>query len=789
MSFNEKLSYTEHVVTTPTTDFAIGFADYGLPSDTINVFVDDVLATEAGYTVTRKNNMVVELQPAVSAGVVRLQRATNLDASFYRFTAGAKFVAANIDANFNQILHSQQETRDGFNKLASDVYPLVDGLEDALEKADAASKAAQEAAEAAEEASQATRSASQVTDKSGLTQQEVNDQQLVINTGVNELLHNILDYKVEGDVNFTEAFQRAASAIASKGKGVLYIPYNNGIPYIIGKQSWVSGQAVKFERVFTIDETVNVSSILIKSDNAVLKWADGLKFGAFDPVTGSPIANGGVDQNKAAGIGYAFNLIGCKTVAVVGSLEIDGNDVNMIKGGLFGDRGTQCTHYGFRCIYSDSIYIENLYTHHHCLDGLYLGGKRYETIDDMYKRGSSRTYNNIRSLYNGRNNLTIAGGMNHNFFGGSFSYAGKSVFRSNPASGCDAEAEQGMIRNVNFYGTHFIDNDGSQFVADSGDSAGITFYNAIIIGGSGSLWINKPYVSFIGGIISCYIEKTYNSDVGRTVFDNVRITDDPLVNPYAANYTVNNMIYPYNSVFNRCTIDLYKWGVQSTSGFESYIDSSITVNGSWNGIIGSFLGTTKNLVFIDNRTVKSAKTIQITTGKHSGMLIKSTDTSISGLQFSAQYETDMFPKDQSPYKLTASKFNYEEVRRGFTLTKTINVSNPDNTLTLSAANAAPTDLTFYGKGSRIFNYDWNGSTGTKEWLCTKGGIAIADSQVWVASTPVSYPAYRLYGDNVYLCTASGTTGTTPPTHTSGTVSDGNVSWKYLNTRATFIGLS
>ena len=174
MSFNEKLSYTEHVVVSPTTDFAIGFADYGLPSDTVNVFVDDVLATDAGYTVTRKNNMVVELQPAVASGVVRLQRATNLDAPFYRFTAGAKFVAANIDANFNQILHSQQETRDGFDKLAGDLYPVVAGLEAALDKADEASKAAQEAADAAEEAAQVTRSASQVNDASGETQQQVN---------------------------------------------------------------------------------------------------------------------------------------------------------------------------------------------------------------------------------------------------------------------------------------------------------------------------------------------------------------------------------------------------------------------------------------------------------------------------------------------------------------------------------------------------------------------------------------------------------------------------------------
>lgn len=175
MSFNEKLSYTEHVVTTPATDFSIGFKDYGDNSDTIKVTVDDVLATDAGYTVFRKNAMTIALEPAVTSGVVRLQRETNIDSSFYRFTAGAKFVAANMDANFEQILHSQQETRDGFTKLASDVYPLVNGLEEALAQADSASQAAQEAAEAAEEAAQITRSANQVIDSSGKTQQDIND--------------------------------------------------------------------------------------------------------------------------------------------------------------------------------------------------------------------------------------------------------------------------------------------------------------------------------------------------------------------------------------------------------------------------------------------------------------------------------------------------------------------------------------------------------------------------------------------------------------------------------------
>jgi hypothetical protein len=159
MSFNEKLSYTEHVVTTPTTDFSIGFKDYGDNSDTIKVTVNDVLATEAGYTVFRKNAMTIALEPAVTSGVVRLQRETNIDSSFYKFTAGAKFVAANMDENFEQLRHSQQEVRDGFSKLADDTYEIIDTLQVVGQSAQAAADAAEQAAELANDA------AAQVSDK------------------------------------------------------------------------------------------------------------------------------------------------------------------------------------------------------------------------------------------------------------------------------------------------------------------------------------------------------------------------------------------------------------------------------------------------------------------------------------------------------------------------------------------------------------------------------------------------------------------------------------------------
>jgi hypothetical protein len=61
---------------------------------------------------------------------------------------------------------------------------------------------------------------------------------------------------------------------------------------------------------------------------------------------------------------------------------------------------------------------------------------------------------------------------------------------------------------------------------------------------------------------------------------------------------------------------------------------------------------------------------------------------------------------------------------------------------------------------------------------------IADRSVvprtWAASTAFAANSYCIFNGNYYTTTAGGTTGATAPTHTSGSVSDGNVTWTYYN---------
>lgn len=54
-------------------------------------------------------------------------------------------------------------------------------------------------------------------------------------------------------------------------------------------------------------------------------------------------------------------------------------------------------------------------------------------------------------------------------------------------------------------------------------------------------------------------------------------------------------------------------------------------------------------------------------------------------------------------------------------------------------------------------------------------------RTWATSTSYAANSYTFYNGNYYSTVAGGTTGATPPTHTSSSASDGAVTWVYLST--------
>ena len=86
-------------------------------------------------------------------------------------------------------------------------------------------------------------------------------------------------------------------------------------------------------------------------------------------------------------------------------------------------------------------------------------------------------------------------------------------------------------------------------------------------------------------------------------------------------------------------------------------------------------------------------------------------------------------------------------------------------------------FTVRGNGlQRLYLYPTPESADTYSYLyISKNWILPVE---WTASTAFTANSYCSYDGNIYLTSAGGTTGSTEPTHTSGSSSDGGVTWTY-----------
>ena len=178
MSINEELSFTEYTLTEDTTDFIISFDRIGGSTDEVSILVNNTPIEDlVGYTVLQVNFSTWQVDPALPAGtVVRLARTTNLDKMVYVFTAGSKFIAKNVDDNFKQIQHSQQEIRDRQDKLEGDATALLLEINDVKVIAEQAAFDANEALVKVDEIlNTGVVPAGMILTNSGQNQQQVND--------------------------------------------------------------------------------------------------------------------------------------------------------------------------------------------------------------------------------------------------------------------------------------------------------------------------------------------------------------------------------------------------------------------------------------------------------------------------------------------------------------------------------------------------------------------------------------------------------------------------------------
>ena len=314
----------------------------------------------------------------------------------------------------------------------------------------------------------------------------------------------------DGVVNDHDAFVAASAVIKAAGGGKLVIPA--GV-YKIGKQTFagVTGLYYSYKGQNAIDISNCPRPVIIEGHGATLKIEDGLKFGSYDPVTGeayhhptTPLLN----SDYQASIGSMINLTNNASVKISG-IELDGNIQNAILGGSWGDSTYQIVAYGLRLYGNLSVHVEDVHSHHHCLDGIIIGATHLTEIDAT----RPHTLVNCRSLYNARQGLSVVGCNNLTAIGCDFSYTGRSHFHSHPGAGVDLEAEQSIVRNVLFMNSTMENNYGAGMVAGSGKVSDVLFLKCRFVGTTNwAIWPNKPRMRFEDCVIAGPYVMVFASD-------------------------------------------------------------------------------------------------------------------------------------------------------------------------------------------------------------------------------------------------------------------------------------
>lgn len=293
--------------------------------------------------------------------------------------------------------------------------------------------------------------------------------------------------------NCTDDIYAAAQEIERRDGGILEIP--NGL-YNVGKQTFAGqaglGYAYRPSPMLQINGCNQ--PVVIRGNGAVLRIVNGLRFGAFSPTTGLPIVTVPpyYVADSTASIGQVIQITNCRSVTIT-DLELDGNINNQIIGGEWGDTGRQLGARGILDQENDNVFVQNVYSHHHGLDGF----ETKRTVTSSTVTVYPHTYVNCRGYYNGRQGISWTGGNNLTMISCDMSHTQKNgVVASAPGAGIDIEPETSLGKNGTFINCRFYDNGGVGMLASTGPSSDCSFYNCQMIGTTNwSGWAQAPAAS------------------------------------------------------------------------------------------------------------------------------------------------------------------------------------------------------------------------------------------------------------------------------------------------------
>ena len=310
----------------------------------------------------------------------------------------------------------------------------------------------------------------------------------------------------DGQANDQAAFERAADFFNKRaqtpagptGRAELRIP--RGV-YRVGQQDG----AFKGRDVLHLVGCRNLKVLGDDSATTEIRYANGLRYGAFDPATGKPYEAATAyftDGKYGATSGSCIILQGCDNVEIA-NLNLNGNSSGLLIGGHWGDVGIQLASDGLFVNDSRHVVLRRLAMHHFGRDGVQVLNHLAKTLDDPQREDI--LFENSTFDYNGRQGLSLTGVNGFRAVNCSFSHTGrvriaatgKALF-SNPGAGVDIEPEGGFVANVRLENCRFVDNAGQGLVSDHYGTGPAITKNVVVSGSllwgttNWSAWIRQP---------------------------------------------------------------------------------------------------------------------------------------------------------------------------------------------------------------------------------------------------------------------------------------------------------
>ncbi|WP_191906482.1 right-handed parallel beta-helix repeat-containing protein [Hymenobacter baengnokdamensis] len=294
-------------------------------------------------------------------------------------------------------------------------------------------------------------------------------------------------------------FNKRATTAGGTARAMLTIP--KGI-YVVGQQT-PQGETPDVLRL------MNCRNLAIEGEDSAtteIRYASGLRYGAFDPTTRQPYEAPTAmftDGKYAAGLGTCIVLQGCEDIQV-SNLTINGNSPHLLIGGHWGDTGIQLAADGVFISDSRKITLRNLSLHHMGRDGVQVLNHLAKSLNDPQRENI--VFENSTCLYNGRQGLSLTGVNGFRAVKCRFNHTGRVLMPatgkplfSNPGAGLDLEPQDGFVTNVSLENCQFVDNAGQGIVSDRPSLSQPASTKNIAVAGSliwgvtnWSTWVTQP---------------------------------------------------------------------------------------------------------------------------------------------------------------------------------------------------------------------------------------------------------------------------------------------------------